>query len=69
MCASPHEMSTASIESYVKYFKEMLEEGKLSRSESQIIEGRMDNFTDVLKERAEEGTLLDDHDNPYEGAV
>jgi hypothetical protein len=52
MCMSPHEMSSARIEEIVQWYKEDLEADPGDR----YAQGQIDNFTAILKERAENGT-------------
>lgn len=52
MCMSPHEMTSARIEQIIENYKRYLEEDPGDR----YWEGKIENFTAILKERAEDGT-------------
>ena len=56
MCMSPHEMSSAKIEEVLQYWKGQLEEDP----NDLFAKWRVDEFEEILKERAEAGTYHDD---------
>ena len=52
MCMSPHEMTSKRIEELVSYYKEYLE----AHPDARYAQRQIENFTAILKERAEDGT-------------
>ncbi len=75
MCLSPHEMTVAQLQEVVAYYSSRLDEvqefladpgvtansSRLSRLEQEleVVKWRLGEFEALLKERAEEGKMLD----------
>lgn len=56
MCRGPHEWSTQELEQYIEDIKKMLSEGR-NKQYRRLYEGRLESMEEILKERAEVGTI------------
>jgi hypothetical protein len=57
VCRSPDELSTAELERLLNLVTGWLENPYLSSQAKQVYEGRIKGYTEILKERANEGVI------------
>lgn len=58
MCVSPHEMTAEQLQRHLDYYRESLAEETDDWYKSSI-QGRIEQFEELLKEKADEGKMID----------